>query len=117
MEQCAEKVPQGVGGSQVETDLSDPHRRCGTANLLERTLKSCRVEDDPEIWGPIVRALVKAAGDTRDSRGAARCASVLATLRAQNIDVLKYLDKNDRLDDGKPTESVSVFRAEFDRRG
>lgn len=111
---------QQSGGQGVSESLLTPNHRRETAIMLQRALRSCkRVTADPTLWGPIVEALELGASDRDDPRGAARCAQVLATLRAQNLDVMKHLDKNDRLDDGKPTENHDhrVFTATFDRLG
>ena len=88
--------------------------------MLDRALRSCwLVSDDPEFWIPIIKALRIGATDRDDPRGAARCAAVLQRLRDQNIDILKHLDKTDRMDDGKPTETIAQveYHMEFDRRG
>jgi hypothetical protein len=100
--------------------LNDPHRRRGAALILQNALAYLPgVHADPEFWVPILPALVAGASQTTDPRGAARCAALLAHLRAQNIDILKHLDKHERLDDGKPTErhEVREYRMEFDKRG
>lgn len=85
--------------------------------MLGRFLESIPL-DDPEMWRPIVDAMAQAARDSTDPRGAARCASVLAHLRAQNIAIAQHLDKNDRLDEGSPTENLAhTFTATFDKQG
>lgn len=105
------------GQGEVEKALlTRGHRRSAAAMLLT-ALRTANVHEDPKLWGPIIAALKIGAQDADDPRGAARCAAVLAQLRGQNIDVLKHLDKNDRLDDGQPTENVRVFTLEVDRRG
>ena len=110
---------QGGDPSLLVEDLRNVHRRKSTARMLHRAVKGCPdVSADAAFWGPIVEALVEGAtqGDYRDRKG---CAAVLATLRAQNLDILKHLDKNDRLDSDKPTENIDhrVYHATFDRQG
>jgi hypothetical protein len=89
--------------------------------MLENALKYMpSVSDDPDFWAPIIDGLKVGAGcGATDPRGAARCVAVLERLRAQQIDILKHLDKHERLDDGKPTErhEVREYRMEFDKRG
>jgi len=108
---------EGGQGVVAAALLERGHRR-STAAMLQRAVDSCaRITEDPELWGPIIQALEVGAQAVDDPRGAARCAQVLATIRSQNLDVLKHLDKNERLDDGAPTENVRLFTATFDRQG
>ena len=114
-------VAGGKGAATVLQDLERPGTRKSTAAMLERAVKACSlVSEDLEFWRPIVKALQEGATKVADDpRGAARCASVLATLRAQNADILKHLDKNERLDNDEPTENIAhkVYSATFDRQG
>ncbi|MCA9726037.1 MAG: hypothetical protein KC729_00030 [Candidatus Eisenbacteria bacterium] len=98
---------QGGNPSLIAEDLRNVHRRKSTARMLHRAVRACPdVTADPDFWGPIVEALLEGAthGDYRDRKG---CAAVLATLRAQNLETLQHLDKNERLDDGKSTERIA----------
>lgn len=87
--------------------------------MLERVIRACPdVSFDRELWAPIVQHLAEQA-ETAEPRDAAGCARVLAMLRAQNIDVLRDIVKEKRLDNGDPTERVEhqVYAATFDRLG
>lgn len=95
--------------STLAAELATPARRRSTARMLEAAIDHLPlVTDDPDFWAPILDALAAGARDSRDPRGRAACARVLATLRAQQLDAIQALDKLDRLDSGEPTERTAV---------
>lgn len=87
-----------------------------TVKLLRQYLRSTAVVQDVDFWDPVIRRLQEIALQ-EDAKDASPAARVLASLRGQDIDILKHLDKNDRLDTGRPTENVRVFVATFDKQG
>lgn len=87
--------------------------------MLERHLVNRWPELDAEFKGQLVRALKAAAGlavQSKDVRKITRVVEVASRLEAQNQADEHLDEKNKRLDEGKPTESVGVrvFKVEFD---
>ena len=67
-----------------------------------------------------VQKIIDVAVSIRDNPDASgrdrlRASELLEKLAAKGVDVAQYIDKTERLDQGKPTENVNeVFRLSFD---
>lgn len=99
--------PSGKGAILSALESSRPGERARTARMLHKLLSRSKVTREPEFWQPIIEQLSLIARTSCD-RDATAAAKVLAQLRAQDIGIVIHLDKNERLDAGKPTERVAV---------
>lgn len=93
-----EKQSGGTGGDAIG----------GRNRDVLRILQSAVTRGHDVGAGPLAKAIKLANDmlDTGEPRDQLRAGEFLASLTNKGIDVAMYLDKNERIDEGKHTESV-----------
>lgn len=94
--------------------LGDNDARVGQdAAMVRRAIRQrWRIPD--EVRETVVSRMARTVAESPIERDATAAAKVLVAAEGQN-QADEHLDaKNARLDDGKPTESVRVFKVQFD---
>lgn len=93
----------------MDLDMTKPRNRILVAQAIK---KRWGISD--EVRESIIKSTVEAmesAAAEGNARDVAGCARVLVAAEAQNQADDHLADRNDRLDSGKPTDSIAVVRA------
>lgn len=97
------------GGKGESLDLDDPKTR----RMVQGALNN-RWPITYDIKAELVNKAVTALRRTEDERAIAGLGKLLKDMEGQNQADEHLADKNNRLDDGKPTEIKRVYTVEFD---
>jgi len=88
--------------------LADPHHAGMDAKLIRRALRE-RWPIPDKVRPRIVDRLVTIATDSLDDGDAIKAAGVLRSMDADNLAAVIEANKNQRLDDGKPTQAIQMY--------
>lgn len=97
----------GRGGvARIGDSTTQDSDKSASMALMGRVVKAVDKMADSELE-KIIRFAVEVRDDTSNhARERMRAAELLNTMIAKGVDIAQYIDKNDRLDKGKPTANV-----------
>ena len=98
----AKKLPQPT----TEGGGKGGHTR-SVLRIMQRAVERGEAVGDGGLAEAIIFAKSVIANKKASGRDRLRASEFLASVTAKGIDVAMYLDKNNRIDDGKDTERVS----------
>jgi hypothetical protein len=100
-----------LGSGEDSGLLADPHHAGMDAKLVKRALRE-RWPIPDKMRPRIVDRLVDIVDNSPDNGDAIKAASVLRSMDADNLTAAIEANKNLRMDEGKPTQTVQLYGRE-----